>query len=101
MLSLAGSQTSSPSPRCCPTALPAPPLQLNLSGNQLTGAVPALELRRLDNLILHGNRLEGSLPALGGMPALVTVTLYDNRLTGKLWLIRCRTWACRAWACHA
>lgn len=65
-----------------PAACPPACSQLELAVNQLTGRVPKLSLASLSELSLHSNKLEGPLPALTNLPALKTVQLYSNQLTG-------------------
>ena len=60
---------------------------MNLSGNQLSGAIPS-ELRGLSSLStlnLSGNQLSGSIPsALGGLSSLGTLNLSNNSLSGPI-----------------
>ena len=60
---------------------------LDLSGNRLSGTVPAElgRLANLENLNLAKNRLTGGIPAaLGELSSLVYLSLADNQLTGAL-----------------
>ena len=60
---------------------------LYLNDNQLSGAIPA-ELGKLSNLVrllLAGNELSGGIPAeLGNLPNLELLLLGDNKLSGKI-----------------
>ena len=62
-------------------------LQLNLAGNQLSGEIPA-ELGNLDSLQtlnLAGNQLSGGIPAeLGSLASLQTLNLAGNQLSGEI-----------------
>ncbi|MBC9889348.1 MAG: hypothetical protein F7B06_05750 [Opitutae bacterium] len=62
-------------------------MELRLSGNALTGKIPA-ELGGLANLVtlsLDGNQLSGPIPAeLGGLTKLTGLSLSSNALTGKI-----------------
>ena len=60
---------------------------LDLSDNNLTGAIPAQlgSLARLTTLDLSDNNLTGAIPAQLGNPArLTTLNLSDNNLTGAI-----------------
>ena len=61
--------------------------QLSLSGNQLTGTIPAAlgGLTNLQQLLLSGNQLTGTIPAeLGGLTNLQQLLLNANALTGTI-----------------
>ena len=61
--------------------------ELDLSDNQLRGAIPAAlaELEQLEALYLNDNRLSGAIPAeLGGLSSLVRLLLANNALSGAL-----------------
>ena len=56
---------------------------LDLSYNDLTGAVPPLEpLNSLQTLQLQGNKFTGSLPQLAGFSSLTTANFQENQFTG-------------------
>ena len=60
---------------------------LRLSGNRLSGSIPAAlgNLSALAILDLGGNELSGTIPvALGNLSALVLLDLSDNRLSGPI-----------------
>ena len=60
---------------------------LVLSGNQLSGAIPAElgDLAHLTALVLSGNQLSGAIPAeLGNLTHLTTLWLNDNQLSGAI-----------------
>ena len=60
---------------------------LRLSGNRLSGSIPAAlgNLSALAILDLGGNELSGTIPvALGNLSALVLLDLSDNRLSGPV-----------------
>ena len=62
-------------------------IELRLSGNQLTGTIPA-GLGNLSNLVylsLHKNQLSGAIPAqLGDLANLAYLSLYNNQLSGTI-----------------
>jgi Leucine-rich repeat (LRR) protein len=62
-------------------------VKIDLSGNQLTGSIPA-ELGDISNLVylfLSNNQLTGSIPAeLGNLSNLQTLSLGSNQLTGSI-----------------
>jgi hypothetical protein len=58
---------------------------LDLSENQLTGSLDAMDfsnLQSLEVLLLHDNDLSGSLGSLGSLNQLSTVSFYNNNITG-------------------
>lgn len=59
---------------------------LDLSGCQLTGAVPSIlgTLTRLEELDLNDNDLGGALPDLGNLTELAQLSLGNNKLEGSL-----------------
>jgi len=58
---------------------------LDLSGNLITGAVPASLLAgELDRIGLHDNQLSGALPEASPNPALGHLNLSGNELTGPI-----------------
>lgn len=62
-------------------------VELDLSQNQLSGAIPAAvgRLTNLDRLSLWGNQLEGELPAeLGFLANLTRMSLWNNHLSGEI-----------------
>ena len=75
-----------------PPTLPLLLLQMDLSGNQLSGSVPSAwtmgstpssgSAAILTTLLLDNNKLAGPLPALN-LPALFNATLHSNQLTGE------------------
>ncbi|PHN03939.1 T9SS type A sorting domain-containing protein [Flavilitoribacter nigricans] len=59
--------------------------QLDLSGNEMTGAIPEFTgLSRLEDLDLSGNLLRGNLPGFNGQPALIRLNLMANDLSGLI-----------------
>ena len=62
--------------------------RLDLSYNQLTGAIPAsplVNLANLEELFLNNNQLTGSIPAqLGNLASLEELNLSNNQLTGSI-----------------
>jgi Leucine-rich repeat (LRR) protein len=61
--------------------------ELNLSGNRLTGVIPAElgQLRALVELSLNDNQLSGSIPPeLGQLGALALLHLQGNQLSGSI-----------------
>ncbi|XP_058075932.1 receptor-like protein EIX1 [Magnolia sinica] len=61
--------------------------ELDLSGNQLNGNIPAAlgGLSSLLYLSLHGNQLNGNIPAaLGGLSSLLYLSLRGNQLNGTI-----------------
>ncbi|EES01457.1 receptor-like protein kinase HSL1 [Sorghum bicolor] len=61
--------------------------RLNLSGNQLSGAIPksVASLRQLTFLDMSRNQLSGAIPAeLGAMPVLSVLDLSSNELSGAI-----------------
>ncbi|XP_073356927.1 uncharacterized protein [Aegilops tauschii subsp. strangulata] len=68
-------------------------VSLDLSGNNLGGAIPASisGLRSLITLDLSSNRFNGSIPPqLGDMPYLADIRLYNNSLVGAILHQLCR-----------
>lgn len=58
---------------------------LDLSGNRLGGAIPALTgLVNLQSLLLSRNELSGSIPSLSSLAALIRFDVRTNLLTGTL-----------------
>ena len=56
---------------------------LDLSYNDLTGAVPPLQpLSSLQTLQLQGNKFTGSLPQSAGFSSLTTANFQENQFTG-------------------
>jgi kinase len=61
--------------------------RLNLSGNQLYGAIPksVADLRQLTVMDMSRNQLSGPIPAeLGAMPVLSVLDLSSNKLSGAI-----------------
>ncbi|CAI5468281.1 unnamed protein product [Closterium sp. Yama58-4] len=61
-------------------------VNLNLANNALEYALPADidQAANLQSLFLSGNRLTGRLPDLSGLSKAVSLSFYDNLLTGPL-----------------
>jgi Divergent InlB B-repeat domain len=61
-------------------------LEINLSGNNLTGALPAsiATLTQMETFVADGSGLTGSIPALSGMTALRTFNVARNKLDGSI-----------------
>ena len=60
---------------------------LDLQENELSGPIPPQlgSLTRLEHMDLHGNRLSGSIPAqFGNLGRLTRLFLQDNRLSGPI-----------------
>lgn len=58
-----------------------------LSGNNLSGSIPADTLQRLPNLeqiAINGNQLGGNLPALSGLSALIIFDAHHNGFSGRI-----------------
>ncbi len=64
--------------------------ELELSGNNLSGTLPASlgSLTSLTTLDLSDNRLSGTIPDLGALSSLTTLNLGDNQVSGTIpdWL---------------
>ncbi len=58
--------------------------QLDLTGNNLNGTLPDLNLSNLEELDLDRNQLNGPLPDFSNMPELELLTLSGNPLSGPL-----------------
>lgn len=61
--------------------------ELNLSGNNLNGTIPAAvgNLANLERLNLHTNNLSGNIPpTIGDLSALRQIWLFSNQLSGTL-----------------
>ncbi len=56
----------------------------NVSNNLLTGPLPEIQSPGLWTLDVSGNQLSGALPSLAGMPELVQVTLCPNDFVGGI-----------------
>ncbi len=59
-------------------------VELNLSGRNLTGRLPNLQLPELLNLVLFNNSLRDSLPPLSGLTKLRFLDINNNDLDGRL-----------------
>lgn len=53
-------------------------------GNNLTGAMPDLQLAFLEHIFLAGNKLTGKIPDFSGMPYLLTAQLCCNKFSGNI-----------------
>ncbi|KAL3678795.1 hypothetical protein R1sor_021751 [Riccia sorocarpa] len=60
---------------------------LELNDNELEGGIPRClgsDLRKLETIDLSGNRLSGDIPALLGLTRLKSIDLHGNKLSGSI-----------------
>src|SRR5262249_30003867 len=58
---------------------------INLSGNQLTGAIPALgDLQNIQSFDVSGNQLSGSIPSFAGAGTMKVFKVSNNTLSGSV-----------------
>lgn len=67
-----------------PANLPLSLKYLYLASNQLSGAIPTFDLPNLQNLVLSRNQLLGNLPSFALCPSLKSIVLFSNTLSGTL-----------------
>lgn len=83
-LRAAGNLLDGPIPWTGSFAFTSPPAVIDLSSNNLTGAIPP-ELAGVEELLLHDNSLSGALPeALGSSGVVRRLVAHGNMLTGPL-----------------